>query len=110
VGRDRLVPRLLSPAWRSRVTAEQNWKGWETVVRIDKSLWTVLHEARRQQVEDAMDDSLSAVRVCTNTLTDFDDANLLPAPRGTRRISRVKECCRACSGRRGDSVELSDGF
>ena len=49
-------------------------------VRLDKSLCTVRHEARRQQVEEAIDDPLPAVRVCTNTLTEFDDANLLPAP------------------------------
>jgi hypothetical protein len=49
-------------------------------VRLDKSLCTVRHEARRQQVEEAIDDPLPAVRVCTNTHTDLDDANLLTAP------------------------------
>jgi hypothetical protein len=55
VGRDRLVPRLLSPAWRSRVTAEQNRKGWETVVRIEKILYAVLRKAHKRQIEETME-------------------------------------------------------
>ncbi len=41
--------------WRSRATEEQKRVGWEMAVRIKKVLCTVLHEAHRRQVEEAMD-------------------------------------------------------
>ncbi|MCA1731899.1 MAG: hypothetical protein LC751_21645 [Actinobacteria bacterium] len=43
------------PAWRNRATAEQKHIGWEMAVRIEKILVTVLHEAHRRQVEEAME-------------------------------------------------------
>ena len=43
------------PVWRNRVTEEQKRIGWEMVVRIEKVLAIVLHEAHRQQVEETMD-------------------------------------------------------
>jgi hypothetical protein len=69
VGRDRLVPRLLSPVWRGQVTAEQNRKGWETVVRIEKILCAVLHEAHKRQIEETMEALAEGRKACTNTLT-----------------------------------------
>src|SRR3954462_14403028 len=42
------------PAWRNRATEEQKRIGWEMAVRIEKILCTVLHEAHRRQVEEAM--------------------------------------------------------
>ena len=36
-------------------TEEQKRKGWEMAVRIEKILCTVLHEAHKQQIEEAMD-------------------------------------------------------
>lgn len=42
------------PAWRNRATKEQKRIGWEMAVRMEKILCTVLHEAHRQQVEEAM--------------------------------------------------------
>ncbi len=42
-------------AWRNRATKEQKRKGWEAAVRIEKILCTVLYEAHRGQVEEAMD-------------------------------------------------------
>ena len=44
-----------SPAWQSQATAEQKRIGWEMAVRIEKILCTVLHEAHRRQVEEAME-------------------------------------------------------
>ncbi len=35
--------------------AEQKRIGWEMAVRIEKILCTVLHEAHRRQVEEAME-------------------------------------------------------
>jgi len=55
VGRDRLAQGLQSPTWRNRATKEQKRKGWEAAMRIEKILCTVLHEAHRRQVEEAMD-------------------------------------------------------
>ncbi len=43
------------PAWRNRATAEQKRKGWEMAVRIEKIIATVLHEAHKEQVEEASD-------------------------------------------------------
>jgi hypothetical protein len=42
-------------AWRNRATAEQKRIGWEMAVRIEKILCTVLHEAHKRQVEEAVD-------------------------------------------------------
>ena len=42
------------PAWRSRATAEQKREGWKMAVRIEKITCTVLGEARKRQVEEAM--------------------------------------------------------
>jgi hypothetical protein len=42
------------PAWRSRTTEEQKRIGWEMAVRIERILCTVLHEAYKRQVEEAM--------------------------------------------------------
>jgi hypothetical protein len=42
-------------AWRIRATEEQKRIGWEMAVRIEKILCTVLHEAHKLQVEEAMD-------------------------------------------------------
>ena len=41
-----------SPAWRHQATAEQDRRGWETAVRIEKILCTVLDEAHNRQVEE----------------------------------------------------------
>ncbi len=41
--------------WRSRATDEQKRVGWESWVRMEKIIATVLHEAHRRQVEEAMD-------------------------------------------------------
>ena len=41
-------------AWRHRATEEQKRIGWETAVRIEKILCTILHEAHKQQVEETM--------------------------------------------------------
>ncbi len=43
------------PAWRNRATEEQKRKGWEMAVRIEKIIATVLNEAHKEQVEEAMD-------------------------------------------------------
>ena len=43
------------PAWRHRATIEQKRIGWEMVVRIEKILCTVLHEAYERQVEETME-------------------------------------------------------
>jgi hypothetical protein len=43
------------PAWRNRATAEQKRKGWEMACRLEKILCTVLDEAHKKQVEEAMD-------------------------------------------------------
>jgi hypothetical protein len=45
----------VSPARRSRATAEQKRIGWEMAVRIEKILCTVLHEAHERQLEETMD-------------------------------------------------------
>ena len=42
-------------AWRSRATEEQKRVGWESWVRMEKIIATVLHEAYERQVEEAMD-------------------------------------------------------
>ena len=41
--------------WRSRATEEQKRVGWEMWVRMEKILASVLHEAHRLQVGEAMD-------------------------------------------------------
>ena len=41
--------------WRSRATEEQKQTGWESWVRMEKIIATVLHAAHRRQVEEAMD-------------------------------------------------------
>jgi hypothetical protein len=43
------------PAWRNRATEEQKRRGWEMAVRIEKIITTVLDEAHKRQVEQAMD-------------------------------------------------------
>jgi hypothetical protein len=43
-----------SPAWRNQATAEQDRRGWETAVRIEKIICTVLHEAHERQIEETM--------------------------------------------------------
>ncbi len=43
------------PAWRNRATEEQKQIGWDMVVRIEKIVCMVLHEAHRRQVEETMD-------------------------------------------------------
>ena len=43
-----------SPAWRHQATAEQKWRGWETAVRIEKIICTVLQEAHKRQIEETM--------------------------------------------------------
>ena len=40
--------------WSSRATEEQKRVGWEMWVRMEKIVATVLHEAHRLQVEEAM--------------------------------------------------------
>ena len=42
------------PAWRNRATEEQKRIGWEMAVRIEKILCTVLDQAHKWQVEEAM--------------------------------------------------------
>jgi hypothetical protein len=41
--------------WRSRATDEQKRVGWEMWVRMEKIIATVLDEAHKRQVEEAMD-------------------------------------------------------
>lgn len=41
--------------WRSRATEEQKRVGWETWVRMEKIICTVLEEARKRQLEETMD-------------------------------------------------------
>ena len=41
-------------AWRHRATEEQKKIGWEMVVRIEKILCTVRHEAHERQIEETM--------------------------------------------------------
>ena len=43
------------PAWRNSANEEQMRRGWGMAVRIEKILCTVLHEANKQQIEEAMD-------------------------------------------------------
>ncbi len=43
------------PARRNRATEEQKRKGWEMAVRIEKIIATVLDEAHKRQVDEAMD-------------------------------------------------------
>jgi hypothetical protein len=43
-----------SPAWRHQATAEQDRKGWDTAVRIEKIICTVLHETHERQIEETM--------------------------------------------------------
>ena len=43
-----------SPAWRHQATAEQKRRGWETAVRIEKIICTVLHETHERQIEETM--------------------------------------------------------
>ena len=40
--------------WRHRDTAEQKRRGWETAVRIEKIICTVLHEAHERQIEETV--------------------------------------------------------
>jgi len=39
------------PAWRNEATEERKRVGWEMAVRIEKILYTLLHEAYERQVE-----------------------------------------------------------
>ncbi len=39
----------------NRATEEEKKIGWETAVRIEKIISTVLHEAHERQVEEAME-------------------------------------------------------
>ena len=41
--------------WRNRATEEQKRVGWEMWVRMEKIIATVLREAHRLQIEEAMD-------------------------------------------------------
>ncbi len=41
------------PDWRHRATAEQR-RSWETAVRIEKIICTVLHEVYERQIEETM--------------------------------------------------------
>ena len=41
-------------AWKNRATEEQKRIGWEMAVRIEKIICTVIHEAHKRQVEEAM--------------------------------------------------------
>ena len=43
-----------SPALRHQATAEQDRRGWETAMRIEKIICTVLHEAHERQIEETM--------------------------------------------------------
>jgi hypothetical protein len=53
-------PRDCSPStWRNRATEEQQRKGWDMAIRIEKILCTVMDEAHRRQVGET-----------TNTLTE----------------------------------------
>jgi hypothetical protein len=47
-------PDYSPPAWRNLASAEQRRIGWEMAMRMEKILVTVLHEAHRRQVEEAM--------------------------------------------------------
>ena len=42
------------PALRNRATKGQKRRGWNMVVRIEKIIATVLHEAHERQVEEAI--------------------------------------------------------
>ena len=42
------------PAWRHWATAEQKRRGWETAVRVEKIICTVLHEVHERQIEEIM--------------------------------------------------------
>jgi hypothetical protein len=42
-------------ARRNRATEDQKRIGWEMAVRIEKIVTTVLHEAHKRQVEEAME-------------------------------------------------------
>jgi hypothetical protein len=42
------------PALCHRATAEQKRRGWETAVRIEMIICTVLHEAHERQIEETM--------------------------------------------------------
>ena len=42
------------PDWRQRATAEPKRRGWETAVRVEKIICTVLHEAHERQIEETM--------------------------------------------------------
>jgi hypothetical protein len=57
LGHDRLASGLFYSHWRNRATEEQKRIGWETAVRIEKVLCTVLHEAHEQQVEETTNPS-----------------------------------------------------
>ena len=41
--------------WRSRATEERKRIGWEMWVRMEKIIATVLDEAHKQQIDQAMD-------------------------------------------------------
>ncbi len=57
-----VAPRLLSPAWRSRATEEQERIGWEVAVRIERIIATVHDEAHKRRVEEVMRSSLRGQR------------------------------------------------
>jgi hypothetical protein len=48
-------PKDYSPRQVHRATEEQQQRGWEMAVRIEKILCTVLHEAHKRQVEETLD-------------------------------------------------------
>ena len=54
MGRYGVAPGLLSPALRHQATAEQKRRDWETAVRVEKIIYTVLHEAHERQIEETM--------------------------------------------------------
>ena len=41
-----------SSGWRNQANKEQQQRGWEMAVRIDKIVCIVLHEAHERQVEE----------------------------------------------------------
>ena len=41
--------------WRSRATEERKRAGWESWVRMEKIIATVLHAAHEKQIDEAMD-------------------------------------------------------
>ena len=49
-----MAPGLLFPRLAPPGTAEQYRRGWETAVRVEKIICTVLHEAHERQIEETM--------------------------------------------------------